>query len=275
MLRLWVGVTLITALFGTLLVTTERHPGLRSGDPEWPRKILHIGMGIAALCAPRLFANPWPFVLLTAGFTLFMVAARLSQPLKKICRRTIHGVGRKSLGDICFPFGVGLLCLFSRGDSFFYGIPMLILTLADAAAALVGRSYGRLKYANFGSEKSLEGSLAFFTTSWACVFVPLFLFSELGLLRLVTISLTLSLVLALVEAVSGNGLDNLVVPLAAYFLLRTFLFLPAVELLLQLAFTLILTFLFAISYLNASLPHSTRARIDYGKWTNAFGRPGN
>jgi len=273
-MRPWFGVALIMAIFGALTVASQWYSGLRLRDPEWPRKIFHIGMGLTALCAPWFFVTPWPVILLAAGFTVFMVALRASQRLKKFCGHIIHGVTRKSLGDICFPLGVGLLCLLSGGDGVLYAVPMLILSLADAAAALVGRCYGQLKYTNFGSEKSLEGSLAFLIMSSVCVFAPLFLFTEVALLRLVSISLTLSLALTLLEAASGRGLDNLVLPVASYFLLRTFLFLPLVELLTQLALELALTALFAIPCLDASWPRSSRAHADYAKWTNALGWPG-
>ena len=44
---------------------------------------------------------------------------------------------------------------------------MLVMIVGDAAAALIGRKFGRIKFKSFG--KSLEGSAAFFTASFLTV----------------------------------------------------------------------------------------------------------
>jgi len=69
--------------------------------------------------------------------------------------------------------------------------------------------------------KSLEGSAAFFLVAFPCAYVPLLLWPEGGWSWTLLLSLNLAVFLTLVEALSGNGLDNLTVPLAALLLLRT------------------------------------------------------
>jgi phytol kinase len=109
----------------------------------------------------------------------------------------------------------------SMGHPSRFCIPVLTLALADAAAALVGTRHGAHRFGGLAGEKSLEGSAAFFVTAFLCVCVPLRLWPEGGWAWTLLLSLDLAALLTLVEALSGHGLDNLAVPLAALLLLRT------------------------------------------------------
>ncbi len=56
----------------------------------------------------------------------------------------------------------------SDGRTLLYVVPILVLTFADAAAALVGVAFGRLRYSTVGGSKSLEGSAAFLGVAFLC-----------------------------------------------------------------------------------------------------------
>jgi phytol kinase len=127
------------------------------------------------------------------------------------------------MGEIYFPVAVGLVFLLSAGDPITFCIPMLILALADAGAALIGQRYGTLRYAAGDGEKSLEGSAAFLIIAFLSTQIPLLLFTSTGRAESLIIAVTLALLVMLLEAVAWRGLDNLFIPLGAYFLLKSFL----------------------------------------------------
>jgi phytol kinase len=191
--------------------------------PELIRKLVHLGMGLVALSLPWLFESAWSVVVLTSVFVLLLIGLRVLPTLRIHLGSPIHGVDRKSLGDIYFALGVGGLFLFSSGDPLLFCIPILILTLADAAAGVTGLYYGRLRYVVVTGEKSIEGSIAFFFTAFLSTHTTLLLFTEIGRIETLLSALALGLLLTLVEAVAENGLDNLLIPLTALLLLKAYL----------------------------------------------------
>lgn len=223
MVNPWLGMCLVVSIFAVLMVGLNAYRRWRSEDPELVRKLLHIGMGLVTLTFPWLFAAIWPVLLLTVVFTFFLIALRLSQPLQRLLGGVIDGVARQSMGEIYFPVAVGLVFLLSAGDPITFCIPMLILALADAGAALIGQRYGTLRYAAGDGEKSVEGSAAFLIIAFLSTQIPLLLFTSTGRAESLVIALTLALLVMLLEAVAWRGLDNLFIPLGAFFLLKSFL----------------------------------------------------
>jgi phytol kinase len=120
-------------------------------------------------------------------------------------------------------------------------VPILVLTFADAVAALVGVRYGQHKYQATGGRKSIEGSSAFFLAAFFSAHVPLLLASDLGRPETLLIGITFGLLLTMVEAVAWSGLDNLFIPIVGYLLLKTYVKLPADELVWRLAVTFLLS----------------------------------
>ena len=223
MVNPWMGMCLVVSIFAVLMISLQVYRRSRSKDPELVRKLLHIGMGLVTLTLPWLFSTIWPVLLLTVGFTLFLTALRFCRPLQRLFGGVIDGVARQSMGEIYFPLAVGLVFVLSAGDPITFCIPMLILALADASAALIGKRYGTLRYATADGEKSVEGSIAFLIVALLSTQIPLLLFTDTGRAESLVIALTLSLFVMLLEAIAWRGLDNLFVPLGAFFLLRSFL----------------------------------------------------
>jgi phytol kinase len=178
-------------------------------------------MGVVCLTLPWLFDTPEPVLLLAGAFGAGLLAGRSSARWRRLSGGIICGIRRTSVGDLCFPAAVAAVFVLSAGHPSHFCIPVLTLTLADAAAALVGTHCGAHRFGRPGREKSLEGSIAFFLAALPCAYVPLRLWPEGGWAWTLLLSLDLALLLTLVEALSGNGLDNLTVPLAAVLLLRT------------------------------------------------------
>lgn len=223
MLSPWTGVVLVLGALGALLAGANMLQRRYAPHPELVRKLLHLGMGLLSLSLPWLFSSPWPVLLIVTMVVLGMAFLRALMPLRTRLGRVIHEVARPSLGEVYFPLGVGIIFFLARGDPLLFGIPILVLTLADAVAAIVGIRYGLLRYATAEGEKSAEGSLAFFTVAFLSTFIPLLLLAGTGRAESLLIALTFGLLVMLIEAVSWGGLDNLFIPLGGFVLLKTFL----------------------------------------------------
>jgi phytol kinase len=92
---------------------------------------------------------------------------------------------------------------------------------ADAIAEPVGVRFGRHKYKVPSlkkvkvAERSLEGSLSVFVVSWALSLLFFVYLYQVPFARALIASFLMSVVLALVEAVSFHGSDNFTIQVAA------------------------------------------------------------
>jgi phytol kinase len=260
-------------MLGTLIGALRWYKRRYQPHPELVRKLLHIGMGLTALTFPWLFTSPWPVLLLAAITVPGLLLFRRVKTLKRQLGGVIDGVERtESLGEIYFPLGVAALFLLSGGEPLRYSIPLLLLALGDAVAALVGVRYGLLHYTTLEGHKSAEGSLAFFIVAFFSAHIPLLLFSQTGRAETLLISLILGFLLMMVEAIAWHGLDNLLIPVVGFLLLNTFLEMNVTELVIRLCLTLALVIFVFLwrrqAYLNDSALFSA-ALIGYLSWTLA------
>lgn len=231
----WVGVAAALAafvtLFGALWIFVRA-----GGSAELTRKLLHSGSGLLTLTFPFVFEATWPVLLLTGASALLIASAKFLPSLRGRVGRVASGVDRATLGEIYFPMAVALLFWLTRGeDPLLFVIPILVLTFADATCALVGGRYGTLQYT--GASKSLEGSVAFAVVAFFCIHVPLLLWGSTGRVETLLISMTLALLVMLLEGSAWRGLDNLFIPIGGYFILRVYLTLDEPALLARLLVT--------------------------------------
>ena len=213
----------LLATFAILLVglkALEKRGRLR---PESLRKGVHVGMGLVVLPLPWIFDRAWPVIVLAILACAGMVVTRSIPSLRGSIGTVLIGVGRDSLGEIYFPIAVTVLFVLGRGDWLLYVVPILMLTLADAVAALVGVRYGRLHYQTSDGVKSLEGSLAFFLVAFFSAHLPLLLLTDTGRAEAVLIATILALLVMMLEFMSWRGLDNLFIPFGAHAFLRLYL----------------------------------------------------
>jgi phytol kinase len=245
----WLGITLVLFVLVGLLITLRLLQRRASVHPELVRKLLHVGMGLVTLSFPWLFDAAWPVLLLGGSSALLLLSLRLVRCLKESVGNVVGGVGRVSLGDLYFPMAVVVLFLLYQRDgdpppnlrTLLYVIPVLLLTLADASAALVGIRYGTWHYITADGAKSAEGSVAFFTCAFFTVHVPLLLGSDVGRAETLLIALLIAWLATMFEAIAWAGLDNLVLPLVSYLLLRIYLDLSVTELINRLIVSGVLT----------------------------------
>lgn len=225
-----------------------------SVDPEIIRKTLHVVMGLVTLSFPWLFTDAWPVLTLSVMSSIFISVIKTSN--LEEWKPVVCAKGRSSIGEICFPLAVGLVFLLSRGAPDLYLIPVAILTFADAASAIVGQRFGKTQYGTTEGAKSLEGSLAFSVVAFFASLIPLTCFTDLSFIATIAISLIISILAMMFEAIAWKGLDNLFIPLGAFLVLETHINLPENILLGQLAIlTLVFGFVLfsrAASTLNGS-----------------------
>lgn len=236
----WLRIILVVGCVAGLMLALAHVQRKHKIHPEIIRKLMHIGSGLVALSLPWLFHEGWPVFVLTLLATTGMMAVKYLKGLKGNIGAVTGSVVRKTLGEICFPIGAGLLFAFARDNILLYSIPLLILTFADASAALIGVFYGVMRYTTSDGTKTLEGSLAFFQAALLSTLTPLLLFTNLGRAETLLIALLIGLLSMLLDAAAWWGLDNLLIPLFSFLALRSFMTLTAPILLVEVGVTLIL-----------------------------------
>jgi phytol kinase len=180
-------------------------------------------MGLFALSLPWLFTQLWPIIVLAVTGTAGLLVLRL--PAFRAGPGAVLGsVERSWSGEVCFSAGIATLFALHLWDQerqlVLFVVPLLLLTIADAAAALGGVRYGRRHYASLGGSKSLEGSTAFLLAALPCSLVPLLVLTDISLSRAALMSSLLSASAMVVEAISAKGLDNLAIPVCGFVMLR-------------------------------------------------------
>ncbi|MDB5665766.1 hypothetical protein [Cypionkella sp.] len=179
---------------------------------EVQRKLVHIGTGCYALTLPWLFPERWPVYVLIALTLVVMAVLRMPRFAKGGIGETLHGVERRSYGDLLLALAVGTVFLLSDGRMILYVLPIAILTLSDAAAALTGTRYGTKFFQIEDGQKSLEGSVAFFMVTLIVAMVCLLLLSDVPRANVILLAVIVAGFGTLVEADSWRGFDNFFLP---------------------------------------------------------------
>ena len=99
-------------------------------------------------------------------------------------------------------------------------LPITILALSDAGAALVGKQYGSNRFRVMDGYRSFEGSLTFFGLSLTILLVGFAIAKVPGWPEMLLIAITVSVLTTAIEAISIRGLDNLLIPCSAYLMLE-------------------------------------------------------
>jgi len=274
----WLNVFLVLSILLGLMLGLRVWQRSHSPNPELVRKLVHIPMGLMTLTFPWLFDSPWTVTVLGGLAIAFLLSLRLVPFLAQQLGSVLGGVKRRSLGEIYFT--VSIVSLFwlalgnsgavHTGDRLLFVIPMLILALADAVAALIGVRYGKTRYTTAEGFKSAEGSLAFFMATFFSVHVPLLLFSSTGRVETLLIAIILGLLVMLLEAIAWRGIDNLFIPIGSFVLLRSHLSLDISGLLTRLLVTILLVILVLVWRRRTTLNDSAilgAAFIGYLAWS--------
>lgn len=221
LLLLWQGsldlerLLLICAFLGLVLLGCEVCRARLNLAPELTRKTIHIVSGTLACTFPWVFHSAQPIAMLAISMSLLFLASRYFKWLP-----SLFGINRRSGGDLYFIFSVWALFVLTTDHRLYYVISLLTLSVADALAALLGKTYQKITYAVEEHFKSLEGSAVFFLATFLCVHIPLLVFSDIGRLESILIALELAILVTSLESISLGGIDNLIIPLSTYYILN-------------------------------------------------------
>jgi len=219
----WLGIVAVVAM-AFLLSRLLRILQQKTDAPaETIRKLFHVGGGAVALALPWLFDVLWPVVMLVTVSMAIFVMLRVVPLLREGPGQILHAVPRESVGEFWFLLGVLVIYVIAGDDVVVYSIGILILAVADMAAALIGIFYGQHSFAVSGGTKSAEGSSAFLLTAFLCVHVPILLFTDVGRLESLLIAINVGLLLMFAEAGASRGSDNFMLPVLVVVLLDAFL----------------------------------------------------
>lgn len=164
---------------------------------EITRRLAHIFSGLCTVI------NFWllPSEYFIALVLISLIGATISQRFGILT--AIHGVSRRTYGEIFLPLGVLASYAVSAGKSDLFIPSILVMTFADSLAGLVSTYYKEPR-------KMLRGSLVFFLVS-----LSILIGTGSGLGQ----GLLVATLLTLIERYSPIGSDNLTVPAAASALL--------------------------------------------------------
>ena len=217
----WWGILSLLGVVSVLLGGLRLYQKIAQPEPELVRKLFHASGGLFGLPLPWIFNDVRPVALLGALIAGAFVAMRFVRSLRGGVGQVLFAVKRESIGELCYIASMVLLFWLARGDKLLYTVPLLMLALADTAAALVGEEYGKLQLHVAGGPKSIEGAVAFFFTAFFCVHVPVLLWGGTGRVESLLIAVNLGIMVMMAEAAAWWGLDNLIVPLWGYLLLKS------------------------------------------------------
>lgn len=226
------AITIFILLLVDLAVLNYLNQRIRI-HPEVLRKALHVTMGLVAMCLPWIFHEPTPVIWLGLACIVLLLLIKYIRALKRHLGSSLNLVNRNSLGEIYFTLGVVITFVLAEGNTTLYVLPILILTFADALAALSGTFSGIRRFTTPDGEKTIIGSVTFFISALFLSLIYMQIFADFDFTKVILISLILGMALMMVEAIAWKGMDNLLVPVGCYYLLEYFTAIPDAGLLIH------------------------------------------
>jgi len=199
-----IGLLIVLAGIAGLILVGEYLRRVHLFQAEVTRKFIHIT--VAA------FAATWPFFLEWNQIYLISMLLLAGNLLTRFSGlfMAIHGVRRRTWGEIFYAVGIGMTALLSQNE-WSFAAAMLVMGVSDGLAALVGTLVDDLRrYRVLGHLKSVGGTLTFF---FATLIILLVCVSAGHLPASFLTILGLAVAATIAENVSVGGTDNLVVPL--------------------------------------------------------------
>ena len=186
------------------------------------RKLLHMIL-LCSLAVWTAVFDTWYLAALTA--VIFAVAVYPLLALAERWKGYAHLLTERKAGEIkhslLVVFGmyaaVSCVCWGWLGDKFLVLGSIFAWGFGDAAAALVGKRYGKHKlyWKKIDGRKSAEGTIAMFIVSFVSVSVVLVLRGGMSWFAILVTALVTAAVSAAAELYTPGGMDTLTCPLAA------------------------------------------------------------
>lgn len=175
---------------------------------EVQRKLIHMALGFISLSFPFLFHTPLEVALVVLASFGGLISLNYVPWLRRTLGESIFGVQRSWQGGGAFAIGVGLLFYVAQGNYALYAGPLVVVTFADAFAAIVGTRCGKKHYGILGAYKSVEGTIAFLVTAFVLTFLVVCLTTDHLVMGALLISVVVAVASTVAELFSGRDLDN-------------------------------------------------------------------
>jgi uncharacterized protein (TIGR00297 family) len=210
---------IMLASLTTLVVVADLAKKFLKLGSKTTRMFVHASVAVVIFFLPLLFQNKfYPALLGSIFIAVNFAAARLGM---------FKGMNadKKNLGTVFYPISFLILVLLLWDKyPFIISTAMLVMGLADPAAAVIGSS---LKNTNtvsaFGGRKTFEGAAAMLIVASIAVVIGFLFFDKLSstinFTVLLNISVAVGIMVAAIELISPKATDNLTVPLCSALLL--------------------------------------------------------
>ncbi|MEW6710012.1 MAG: hypothetical protein AB1403_09350, partial [Candidatus Riflebacteria bacterium] len=258
----------VAAIFLILVGLGEILRGLNLCSQEGTRKFVHLTGGVVSLSFAYLFRSHWTILGLCFAFVSLMIFTKKFGLLP-----SVHGVKRKSAGDLLHPIAIYLTFSITNymEKPEYYLISIMVLSVSDALAAIIGVSYGFKVFRVEEEKKSVEGSFIFLLSTFLIVHLGLLLLTHIGRLESVLVALLIAVLVTCFEAISLGGADNIIIPFGTLFILDKIVHLPLEDLVFRItSVTIIFLVTWAIGNSSKRLGSSGvigMSLVGYGAWT--------
>lgn len=193
---------------------------------EWVRKIQHVAYSLSVFMLLRLFST-WYFAVASA-FLLVILAYPVLIVIERstlyrrlfVDRESRGGELRRQLAYVQLTFALLIFIYWGLlGTKWHYVVAVAIMAwgFGDAAAALVGKAWGRryVIHSLVEGAKTYEGTGAMIITAGLASFFTLLCYAQKPWYVSLLISAVVAPVCGVVELFSRRGTDTLTVPLSA------------------------------------------------------------
>lgn len=186
------------------------------------RKTLHIILLGSIFVLTYAFTTWWIAALSALVFMALVYPALMClerwRGYSELLTERKSGEIKRSLIVVFSMFAVLIcVCWGLLKEKYFVIASVLAWGLGDAAAALVGKRFGKhyIEGKLVEGRKSIEGTIAMFAVSFISVLVVLLIHGAAPWYRYIPIALVTAVVCAVVELYTRNGMDTLTCPFAA------------------------------------------------------------
>jgi len=185
---------------------------------EYSRKVVHIGSGLLTMLFPILFSSHWWVLGICSSFVLLLFVSQKYNFL-----RSINAINRKSHGSILYPVAVYMsflsynyMCEKTGVQSYFWFYqPVLVMALADPAAAIFGKKFPKGVMHINNDKKTVTGFVSFIIVSFFVTGILVHLLNAPIVGAHLYFLLVVSISTAVTELFTTKGSDNIFIPLVA------------------------------------------------------------
>jgi uncharacterized protein (TIGR00297 family) len=220
----WQITLLFFLVLAVVLVISEIISRIFKLPKEFPRKFIHIAVGLLVVLFSFYLTAANPLLFLCALFTIANFF------IKKYNLLPAMQSERETYGTIYYPLAILIsTLLFWDNYRFIFVNVVLIMALSDAFAAVVGQAVKNpVKYRVWEDWKSLQGSFAFFLITMLIILLTNYgmrpLTGSNSHFSIYILALCLSLVITMAESISVKGSDNFSITLVAGFFFYIFFY---------------------------------------------------